>query len=1020
MKGLLKRIISAVTVVVMLITTIPLSGFVGIELPSLAEIFNVKAEAANGRATYTANIYFMDTNGAYPSKPSESEILEGNVGEEVTAEEIVYTGFTLVHTSSTDSTVLSDGSTVISLYYARNCYTISFVIDGISNSYMCFYGEKIPSIEPPYKEGYIFMGWSPAIPNTMPNCDITVYANFAQGCKVEFYDFYGELFFETNVEYGSKVSAPERDPDGAKILKWLDAYGNEVTFPKQIKSDDTVCFYVCMTEEACPYTTLYGTLEETSYTAVFNNPENSYYTITVDGKDYNLLPGMDNPEEHIGKTIAFSYLNDEAEQVVWLKPIDKIKTGISCFLEAENITIKDGEQEEDSVTVSLRISNTCSDFKGDFSALKDLSIFDTTVVDITLESPDTDIYNFGKKILGTPKNEYTYEINKKIEAGQSINISFDAPIEFVSELKKSDKNYTARVNYKVTALKGMETITESGTDRPINFINGNYVKEVSKPSQQINRTSQAKAAATQLVSLQNSAITLDADTSGTLDKLLTAEQKRSIKQALLTLVATAEMPQESLENYLSKKLIEKIFKIDTGLLSLGSKEISCTFIVNSAAYGEIKIVFTCKWQDYFLSGQKFAFLGNINYEITGGRGYNKLPSEIKKEGMAGALTGANIEAFCNSVAAVAESELKSAYNMAWGDDFNAAVDIIFGKTVNKILSHTKFGSASGLTWTLLTTPSKKIQIKCPVDVYVYNAENELVASVESNEVVMLNDENVDISINGDMKTVTLYNDSYRLEYRSTAESEMEISVTEYASSESLLRTTSIENIPLEIGTNYTQSVDNDYLNDSDYSLTAEDETVIAPTSDKTELHWHESNGEWFTEKEPDCFSNGSKYTLCTVCDMSYEEILPAFGHSDSNSDNSCDNCNKTMRDIALSIINPVNRTVKYGEATVLYASASNLPSGYKIKWTTDSRCVSLKPSFNGNSCAVTAESTGDVVIKAYIVDKTGNTVANTNGELISDNVYLYSEANLWLKIVYFFRKIFGLSTALSQAIRYIF
>ena len=232
---------------------------------------------------------------------------------------------------------------------------------------------------------------------------------------------------------------------------------------------------------------------------------------------------------------------------------------------------------------------------------------------------------------------------------------------------------------------------------------------------------------------------------------------------------------------------------------------------------------------------------------------------------------ADMSAFCKAAYSVAESELKRSYNKTWGDDANEAADIIFGTSVNKILSKTKYGSVSGLAWAIMTAPAKKVEIKCPVDIYVYDKNNKLVAAVEDNKVT-LSDVNVDISVDGDTKTVMLYDDTYRIEYKSAAESTMDVVISEFAGHDQLLKTTTFEKVPLKIGVNYTQNIDNTYMDDSEYSLTSNEEEKILPTETKLELHAHTSSSEWKVGREATCAEYGWNYNYCDECNEWYEVI----------------------------------------------------------------------------------------------------------------------------------------------------
>ena len=108
----------------------------------------------------------------------------------------------------------------------------------------------------------------------------------------------------------------------------------------------------------------------------------------------------------------------------------------------------------------------------------------------------------------------------------------------------------------------------------------------------------------------------------------------------------------------------------------------------------------------------------------------------------------------------------------------------------------------------------------------------------------------------------------------------------------------------------------------------------------------------------------------------------------------------------LTISTPEKRTLYYGETITLYANVKNLPDGAKIKWSVEGDGVSIKTSASGKTCTVTSTSNGNVVIRATVVDKNGNTVKGSDGKPVSDYEYFYSEVNLWQIIVSFFRGLF--------------
>ncbi len=120
------------------------------------------------------------------------------------------------------------------------------------------------------------------------------------------------------------------------------------------------------------------------------------------------------------------------------------------------------------------------------------------------------------------------------------------------------------------------------------------------------------------------------------------------------------------------------------------------------------------------------------------------------------------------------------------------------------------------------------------------------------------------------------------------------------------------------------------------------------------------------------------------------------------------------------MVTPETRTIYYGESITLQVRTYNLPEGARVKWEVSGDGVSIKPSASGKTCKVISTSNGNVVIRAYIIDSNGNTIAGKDGKPIYDYEYLYSEANFWQIIVNFFRQLFNKNASASQVFRYLF
>ena len=115
-------------------------------------------------------------------------------------------------------------------------------------------------------------------------------------------------------------------------------------------------------------------------------------------------------------------------------------------------------------------------------------------------------------------------------------------------------------------------------------------------------------------------------------------------------------------------------------------------------------------------------------------------------------------------------------------------------------------------------------------------------------------------------------------------------------------------------------------------------------------------------------------------------------------------------DARVTIATPSERTVKYGESIVLYANATGLPEGAKIKWRiVEGSGVTLDPSASGTTCTVTSKSNGQVTIEAYAVDKNGNSIVNKKGNRVYDREGITSEVSLWWIILYYIKQMFSVT-----------
>ena len=115
---------------------------------------------------YTVNHYQAAVDGQYSDAPTV-ESLKGTTGEATNAQAKTYTGFTAQ--TFAQETIEADGSTVVDIYYKRNLYDISFMIDPgmgtvTDNSVLKVVYEATPTApNVTAKPGYEFTGWDKPI-----------------------------------------------------------------------------------------------------------------------------------------------------------------------------------------------------------------------------------------------------------------------------------------------------------------------------------------------------------------------------------------------------------------------------------------------------------------------------------------------------------------------------------------------------------------------------------------------------------------------------------------------------------------------------------------------------------------------------------------------------------------------------------------------------------------------------------------------------------------------------------------
>ncbi|MCD7982237.1 MAG: hypothetical protein LUF32_08015, partial [Clostridiales bacterium] len=126
--------------------------------------------------------------------------------------------------------------------------------------------------------------------------------------------------------------------------------------------------------------------------------------------------------------------------------------------------------------------------------------------------------------------------------------------------------------------------------------------------------------------------------------------------------------------------------------------------------------------------------------------------------------------------------------------------------------------------------TKKYVAACPVDVYVYDGDDNLVAYVSGG--IPYCSANITVLIRDDTKTLYFYNDEeYRIEYIGTDTGTMDLTISEYDEEGNTQRDVYFYDIALSDGKTYGTDVDGLTLEDTSYYLDSDDDTTITPDLD---------------------------------------------------------------------------------------------------------------------------------------------------------------------------------------------
>ena len=752
---------------------------------------------------------------------------------------------------------------------------------------------------------------------------------------------------------------------------------------------------------------LVGTMDDYVTAVVLNSKKTYVSDVIIDQKTYpiqkNILPDA-TIEMFKGKPVIAVMQDGKITE------IDLIENYITASVSTNFIdgtAIKDG----DTHLVTASVSNTLPSrlMGADLSSLSDK--FKIKINSVSIKIGSESVYS------GNPYAEIGVD-GFKIVASKEVKI------------KKSFANFNGEADIKVV-------VTGERNGTPLSFETKSSIKILSKSewnkiSESANKKKTEKQYDNEIkatVAKNSKNLKLDETIAwnATLGEFMSKKQLSALGYAMVGTIVMAEAPKATFTEYLTGKMLDKLgvaHKIAAGAFSV---DVPMTVKIKTYKYGELVIDFEAHATNYTLGGKSYGSFGDVTYEITGGSGLSKVPTSMRS-GLAGAIAYADVNTFADAMYDIALAEVKKAYNLGYGNDFNTVCDVFFNDTIVDVMLSACKTDYKGAFFDIISYPARQYKGACPIEMRVYDPSNELCGFVSDSKAVST-DENVECTVEGHTKIITVYGykaNDYKVEITATGSGVMNLEASDYAGSCRKLGSQTFTDFPIECGKTYSYicgavSLDEsskDMITDGSNKVYADDITIferadIEATKDKyTIVFWSADGSKIIGLYE--LLPGESIPSIEAPKKVGYDfvgwanengkiEEIPSTMPASERSFTAVFEPIKTK----ISINTPSVTTVSYGFTLNLHANVTDLPEGARIVWSMDGSGFELIPSADGMTCGVKSVSKGSATITAKVVDKNGNAVKDANGNEITASQKLTSKAGFFQKLVAFFKKLFG-------------
>ncbi|MBQ2974499.1 MAG: InlB B-repeat-containing protein, partial [Clostridia bacterium] len=218
------------------------------------------------------------------------------------------------------------------------------------------------------------------------------------------------------------------------------------------------------------------------------------------------------------------------------------------------------------------------------------------------------------------------------------------------------------------------------------------------------------------------------------------------------------------------------------------------------------------------------------------------------------------------------------------------------------------------------------------------------------------------------------------------------------------------------------------------TMPAEDLTFVA-----TWIEDSECEHQWKTVTvDADCTEAGQTYDVCELCgEKTKVTVIPAKGHvegewvivteatyeADGKAEKRCTVCDEVIDTAVISklLLPSIEITdedgnklaadfeIRYGESVTLTVSDDLLPEGAYVEWVVEGEGVEYTVSEDGLSITLTSVESGDIKVKAVVVNADGEPILDEFGCENSAEINVKSDACFFWKLVHFIKSIFNFS-----------